>query len=44
MRVGPESDLRVYTLQDDGRWQLSPNRVRVPEGWYLVPPSFVETE
>lgn len=42
MRVGPDAQLQVYTLQDDGRWKLSPNRVQVPEGWYLVPPSFVE--
>ena len=42
MRLGPESDVRVYTLQPDGRWLLSPNRVRIPEGWYVVPPSFVE--
>lgn len=42
MRVGPDSQLQVYTLQDDGEWKLSPNRVQVPEGWYLVPPSYVE--
>lgn len=32
---------RVYVL-DRGRWTESANRVELPEGWYLVPPSFVE--
>lgn len=32
---------RVYVL-DGGRWVESENRVQLPEGWYLVPPSFVE--
>jgi len=26
----------------DGEWTLSTNRVEIPEGWYCVPPSFVE--
>lgn len=34
---------RVYVL-DGGRWIESENRVQLPEGWYLVPPSFVEEE
>lgn len=41
IRIGPEMTGRVYTKTDDG-WQLSDNRVRVPEGWYCVPPSYVE--
>lgn len=42
VRIGPECRTRVYTLGTDGAWELSANRVCVPEGWYAVPPSFVE--
>ena len=41
MRVGPRADLRVYH-RIDGVWTLSANTIRIPEGWYLVPPSYVE--
>lgn len=41
MRVGPDCKTKVYTMTDTG-WELSPNRVVIPEGWYVVPPSFVE--
>lgn len=41
MRIGPETRSRVYTLGDHG-WELSSNRVLIPEGWYVVPPSFVQ--
>ena len=41
VRVGPKVTGNVYALVD-GEWTLSPNRVEIPEGWYLVPPSFVE--
>lgn len=40
MRTGPQACIRVYT-RIDGEWVLSPDRVALPEGWYLVPPSFV---
>jgi len=43
MRVGPRASLRVYH-RVDGVWTLSGNEIRVPEGWYLVPPSFVSEE
>jgi hypothetical protein len=43
VRVGPECRVRVYTLTSDG-WELSPNAVTIPEGWYCVPPSFVEKD
>ena len=26
----------------DGEWRLSQNDVTIPEGWYCVPPSFME--
>jgi hypothetical protein len=32
---------RVYVRVSDD-WVLSDNRVPLQEGWYLVPPSFVE--
>jgi hypothetical protein len=41
MRVGPSERFRVYH-RIEGRWELSANSVAVPEGWYLVPPSFVD--
>jgi len=41
MRVGPMSKTRVYH-RIAGEWVLSANPVPIPEGWYLVPPSFVE--
>lgn len=40
IRVGPDASVRVYTLID-GEWQLSQNRVTLPEGWYLVDPEYV---
>lgn len=40
MRIGPDSRLRVYH-RVNGEWTLSENRVPIPEGWYLVPPSYV---
>ena len=43
MRVGPSCNTHVYTLSDNG-WELSPNTVLVPEGWYIVPPSYVENK
>lgn len=41
MRVGPDSRLRVYH-RVAGEWTLSDNRIEIPEGWYLVPPSYVK--
>lgn len=41
LRIGPKTEARVYA-RVGGEWVLSENRVEVPEGWYLVPPSFVE--
>jgi hypothetical protein len=41
MRIGRETVGRVYTRQG-GEWVLSPDRVEIPEGWYVVPPRFVE--
>lgn len=43
MRVGPGASARVYFMEQ-GEWRLSPNVVDLPEGWYLVPPRFVEPE
>lgn len=41
IRVGPETTTRVY-VYTDGEWVLSDNKVKIPEGWYCVPPSYVE--
>ena len=43
MRIGPRADVRVYH-RVDGVWTLSQNAIRIPEGWYLVPPSFVKEQ
>ena len=43
VRIGPGTKARVYAMVD-GEWTLSDNRVSVPEGWYCVPPSFVEED
>lgn len=43
IRIGPETRAKIYT-RDGGEWTLSDNRVEIPEGWYCVPPSFVEEE
>lgn len=43
IRIGPDANLRVYAVDPESKqWRLSENRVNVPEGWYAVPPSFVE--
>jgi hypothetical protein len=41
VRIGPGTKAKVYVL-DRGEWSLSNEPVALPEGWYLVPPSFVE--
>jgi len=43
MRIGPRADVRVYH-RVDGVWTLSQNTIRIPEGWYLVPPSYVKAD
>ena len=43
-RIGPDTRARLYTLGDDGKWTLGDNRVEIPEGWYLCPPSYVAEE
>lgn len=43
IRTGPDMRGRVYVRSADG-WQLSENAVTIPEGWYCVPPSYVESD
>lgn len=43
VRIGPNARARVYALER-GEWTLSQNPVAIPEGWYVVPPSFVDDE
>jgi len=40
LRIGPGTTGTVYRLID-GQWRLSPDRVTLPEGWYVIPPRFV---
>lgn len=37
IKVGPNVKGKVYVNTDDG-WQLSQNKVSIPEGWYALPP------
>lgn len=41
--MGPSTRARVYVLLN-GEWTLSGNTVSLPEGWYLVPPSYTKVE
>lgn len=42
MRIGPKARFRVWVKPaGSAEWELSSNEVAVPEGWYLVPPSYV---
>lgn len=43
IRIGPATRARIYVMTD-GEWELSGNTVTIPEGWYCVPPSFVEAK
>jgi hypothetical protein len=43
IRIGPDCRTQVYTLID-GEWRLGDNRVQISEGWYCVPPSFVDSK
>lgn len=43
VRIGPATRARIYVMTD-GEWRLSDDRVTLPEGWYCVPPSYVEDE
>lgn len=43
IRIGEGARARVYTLQG-GEWVLSEKPVTIPEGWFAVPPSFVEED
>lgn len=43
LRLGPDVEARVYVLID-GKWTLRDDRITLPEGWYLIPPSFVKPD
>lgn len=43
MRIGPDATGTLYRLIN-GEWQLSSGRGALPEGWYIVPPRFVEPD
>lgn len=42
-RIGPKATARIYA-RVDGEWRLSGEEVEIPEGWYIVPPRFVEED
>jgi hypothetical protein len=37
VRLGPDVRGKVYVWQN-GQWQLTGKRVKLPEGWYAGPP------
>jgi hypothetical protein len=41
VRVGPGVSGHVY-IRENGAWTLSANKVAIPEGTYIVPPSYVD--
>ena len=41
IRVGPGVVGRVY-VREAGEWTLSANEVEIPEGTFIVPPSYVD--
>ncbi len=42
IRTGPDVWGTVYYLDPkDGAWTLSTGKAHIPEGWYVVPPSYV---
>lgn len=41
IRIGPDVKGHVY-VRENGEWTLSSNLVEIPEGYYLVPPSYVD--
>lgn len=43
IRIGPGVSGRVY-VREAGEWTLSANEVEIPEGTYIVPPSYVEEQ
>jgi hypothetical protein len=43
LRVGRDARIRVW-YRIDGEWRDSRMGVGIPEGWYLVPPSFVSED
>ena len=34
IRVGPNVKGKVYVKDSSGTWELSRNKVEIPEGWY----------
>lgn len=36
VRAGPSLEGRVY-VWNGTEWELSANKVRIPEGWYIAP-------
>lgn len=45
MRIGPNARFKVWIrTKGSDEWELSANNVEIPEGWWIVPPSFVKPE
>jgi hypothetical protein len=45
MRVGEMGGVRMRVYHRiNGEWVLSNNRITIPEGWYMVPPSYLKEE
>lgn len=35
LRTGPDVRGRVYFKNKSGEWELSRNKMKIPEGWYI---------
>jgi hypothetical protein len=45
MRIAEAGGVRMHVFHRiDGVWTRSTNEIVVPEGWYLLPPSFAAPE
>jgi len=45
LRVASDVKGHVYSWNEtDHEWQMSARQIAYPEGWYLVPPSYVEED
>ena len=43
LRLAQPTTTRVLALDNEGRWIRQDGDVTLPEGWYIVPPSFVDS-
>ena len=42
IRLAEDCECHIFILTQDGEWRRSDNKVRIPTGFWCVPPSYVE--